>query len=114
MDGQVGGCLAHHPGHARILHQHRVHTNVAGVGGHLGRAGQLPVGEQGIEGEVDLAPSQMAVRNRRRSFLIREVLRVAAGVEISVSKIDRVGAVLHRGGDRLHGAGGGEKLQHGL
>jgi hypothetical protein len=41
----------------------------------------------------------MAIRNRRRSFIPGEVLRVAAGVEIPISQIDGVCPVLHGGGD---------------
>lgn len=107
MDGQVGDRLAQHAHHAQVLDDHRVHADGAGVGGNFGGPGQLPVGEQGVQGQVDLAPPQVAIRNRRRSLLSREVFRVAAGVEISISKIDRVRSVLNGGGDRLHGAGRG-------
>ena len=70
VDGQVGRRLPQHPYHAQVLDDDGVHTDVAGVGGHLGGAGQLPVGEQGVQSQVDLAAPQMAVRNRRRSFLL--------------------------------------------
>ena len=113
MDGQVGDGLADHPGDPQVLHQHCVYPDAAGVGGYLGRAGQLPVGEQGVQGQKDPAPPQMAVRNRRRSLLLGKILCVAAGVEISVSQINGVRPILDGGGDRLHRAGGSEQLQHG-
>ena len=69
VDGQVGGCLTQHPQHAQVLDQHRVHADLSGLGGQPGALGHLPVSEQGVEGEVHLHPSQMAVRNRRRKFL---------------------------------------------
>ena len=34
----------------------------------LRRPRKLPVGEQGVQGQMDLAPPQMAIRNRRRSL----------------------------------------------
>ena len=107
MDRQVGGHLAEHPQDAQVLDEDGVHPDPGGVGGHLGGGGELPVGNQGIEGQVDPGPPQMAVRNRRRKLLSGEVFRIAAGVEVSVSQIDGVGAGLD-GGDRLRGAGRGQ------
>ena len=112
VDRQVGHRLPKHPQHPQILDQYRVHPHGAGLGGLLSGAGQLPVGEQGVQGEEHLDAPQMAIRNRRRSFIPGEVLRVAAGVEIPISQIDGVCPILHGGGDRLHGPGRGEKLQH--
>ena len=108
VDRQVGGHLAEHPQDAQVLDEDGVHPDPGGVGGHLGGGGELPVGNQGVEGQVDPGPPQMAVRNRRRKLLSGEVFRIAAGVEVSVSQIDGIGAGLDGGGDRLRRAGRGQ------
>ena len=113
VEGQVGGDLPEHPGHPQVLDDDGVHPDPAGVGGLFGGPGQLPVGEQGVQGQVDPGPPEMAVRNRRRGLLRGEIFGVAAGVEVPVAQIDAVRPVLYGGGHRLHGAGGGEQFQHG-
>ena len=113
VEVDVRGHLPQHPGHPQILDDDRVHPHLTDLSGHLCRLGELPVGEQGVQGEMYFGIPEMAVRNRRRSLLPGEVLRVAAGVKIAVAQIDGAGAVLDRGLDRLHGAGGSEQLQHG-
>ena len=70
VDGQVGDRLAQHAHHAQVLDDDRIHADGAGVGRHFGGSGQLPVGEQGVQGQMDLAAPEMAIRNRRRSFLL--------------------------------------------
>ena len=112
VDGQVGGYLPHHPQHPHVLHQHRVGPQGGGLGGKLRRLGQLPVGEQGIEGQIYLGSPHMAIRNRRRKFLPGEILRVAAGVKVPVSQIDGVRAVLYGRRHGLHRPGGGKQFQH--
>ena len=114
MDGQVGDALAEHPQNAQVLDDDGVDADAAGVGGHLGRAGEFPVGEEGVQGEVDLAPPQVAVGHHLFHLLPGEIFRVAPGVEIPVAQIDGVRPVLHGGGHRLHGPGGGEQFQHGV
>ena len=110
VDRHIRGHLAEHPEHPQVLDQHGVHPEAAALLGHLGRGGELPVGEQGIQRQIDLHAPEMAVRNRRRKFLRGEILRVAAGVKVSVSKIDGVRAGLNRGGYRLGRSGGREEF----
>ena len=112
VDRQIGGHLAHHPQYAHVLHQHRVGSQSAGLHGKVGGLRQLTVGEQGVQGQIDLGSPHMAIRNRRRKFLPGEILRVAAGIKISVSQIDGVRAVLYSRRHGLHGPGGGEQFQH--
>ena len=45
------GSLPQHTQHTQILHQHGIHTHVAGLCRHLGGAGQFPVGQQGVQGD---------------------------------------------------------------
>ena len=113
VDGQTGSGLPEHPQDAQVLDEDGVHPNLGGLGGRPGGGGELPVGDQGVEGEVDLGPPDMAVRNRRGQFLQREVLGIAAGVEIPAAQVDGVGAGLDGGGDGFRRPGGGEQFQHG-
>ena len=113
VEMQVGGHLAQHPGHAQILNDDRVHPHLVDFLRHPGCPGQLPVGEQGIQRQKHLRPPKMAIGDRRRGLLMGKVFRVAARVEIAIAQIDGVRAVLDRSGDRLHGAGGSQQLQHG-
>ena len=92
VDGQTGSGLPEHPQDAQVLDEDGVHPDLGGLGGRPGGGGELPVGDQGVEGEVDLGPPDMAVRNRRGQFLQREVLGIAAGVEIPAAQVDGVGA----------------------
>jgi len=110
VEGQIGGYLPQHPQHAQILYQHRVRPDGRGVCGVFGGFGQLPVGEQGVQRQIDLGAPQMAIRNRRRKFLPGEILCIAAGVKIPISQIDGVRAVLHGRGHRLHGTGRRKQL----
>ena len=107
VDGQVGHRLAEHPGHPQVLDDHPVDSDVAGVGGHLGGGGQLPVGEQGVHGQVYLHPPEMAVGNRRGKFVPAEVPGTPAGVELSEAQIDRVCPCAHRGAQGLRASCGG-------
>ena len=107
MEGQVGSGLLQHPDHTQVLHDQRIHPHIAGLGGQLGGQRQFPVGQQRVQGQVDLYPPQVTIRNRLSSLLRREIFGVSAGVERSISEIDRIGAVLHGGLHRFHGAGGG-------
>ena len=112
VDGKAGSHLAEHPQDPQVLDEHRVHPRLGGLGGRPGCGGELPVGNQGVQGEKYLGAPHMAVRNRRRKLLQGEVLRIAAGVKVPVSQIDRVGAGLDRRGDGLRRTSGCEKFQH--
>ena len=114
MKMQVRGHLTQHPGHAQILDDDRIHPHFVDLLCHPGCTGQLPIGQQGIHCQEYLRPPKMAIGDRRRSLLIGEIFRIAARVEIAIAQIDSVRAVLDCSGDRLHGAGGSQQLQHGL
>ena len=113
VDGQAGGGLPEHPQNAQVLDEDGVHAHLGGLGGHLGGGGELPVSDQGVEGQVDLGAPDVAVRNRRGQLLQGEVLGVAAGVEVPVAQVDGVGTGLDGGGDGFRRPGGGEQFQHG-
>ena len=108
VDLQVRGGLLEHPQYAQVLNQHRVHTHLTGLDGQLCRGGELPVREQGIEGQINFCTPKMAVRNRRRRLFLGKIFGAAAGVEVPESQIDGVRPVLHGGGYRLRRPGGGE------
>ena len=97
---------------APVLHQHRVHAHGAGLSQRCGRPGQLPVGQQGVQGQKDPHAPQMAIPHRRREFLVGKVFRAPPRVERTEAHIHRVRAVLHRGGQCLISPRGGQKLHH--
>ena len=51
---------------------------------------------------MHLHAAHMAVDNRLLQLVGREILRAHAGVEPVISKINRIGSVLHGGAQRLH------------
>ena len=97
---------------APVLHQYRVHAVFARPPRRLGERGQLAVGHQRVERQVDLHPPQMAITHRRQKFLIAEVSGAAARVEAAKAHIHGVRAVLHGGDQRLASARGREQLRH--
>jgi len=98
--------------HAPVLHQDRVHARRACAARDGGKGGQLAVVDDGVERQVDLDAVAVAVRRRVRQTVQREVVRVAAGVEIVHAEVDGVRAVLHGGDERLLRPGGGKQLGH--
>ena len=56
VEGQVGGGLPHRPEDPRVLDENGVSPQFAGPAGQLGSGGQFPVGEEGVESQVDLYP----------------------------------------------------------
>ena len=107
VEGQVGGGLpqgAHQP---QVLDQGGVHAQLGRLDGAVHRVPHLPVGAQGVKGEVHLHPPEMAVGNRRGKFVPAEVPGTPAGVELSEAQIDRVRPCAHRGAQGLRASCGG-------
>ena len=66
---------------------------------------QFPVGDQGVQGQVDLATAHMAVLGRLGQGLYGKILRPLAGIKAAAAKVDRVRAILDRSPQGLHGPG---------
>ena len=88
VDGHLGGGVKVHvgngvpqePGHPQVLNQDGVHPGVGGKGRSLGGQGQLPVGQEGVQRQVDLGSPQVAVCYPPGQVLQGKILCVAAGV----------------------------------
>ena len=109
-DGRGNGPAQLHQ--AQILDDKGVHTDPGGGPNDLGGLGQLPVGDQDIEGQMDLDAPDVAVGHGLPELFQGEIFRAPAGVEDVETQVHRVGPVLYGGPQGIHGAGGGEKFQH--
>ena len=120
VDGHLGAAVEGQvrddpPGQGRqapVLDNDAVHAAAAGPAQILLRSGQLPVPQQGVEGQVDLYPPEVAVGHRLGQLLRGEVFRPPAGVELAAAQIHGVGPVLDGGHHGLPVAGRGEQLHH--
>ena len=63
------------------------------------------IGDEDIQGHVDLDAPDMAVGHGLLELLHRKVFGVAPGVKFAVAQVHRVGAVLHSRPQRLHRPG---------
>ena len=86
---------------APVLHQDCVHTALRRGARLRGKRGELAVGDERVERQIDLHAPQMAIRDRRAEFLVREVPRAAARVERAKAHIHGVCAALYGGNKRL-------------
>ena len=111
MEGQVRQGLPQQVEKAPVLHQDGVHPQAAGHPGGLQGQGQLPVRQQGVQGQKDPDAPDMAVPDGGGKFLIGEVFGAPAGVEISPAQIHRAAAALDGGPQRLRRSGGGKQFQ---
>ena len=112
---QIRADSPQHAGRAQVLHQHGVRAAVAEEAARLRDGVQLPVADQRVQRDVDLAAALPAVFYGIEIFPAAEVFRAPAGVEgILQPQIDGVRAVLHGGHHRLRAPRGGKQFQHGL
>ena len=107
LEGQVRRHLAAHPRHAQILYQQGIYAHLADLIHQLGGLGQFSVVEEGIEGEIDLDPAEVAVLDGLLEGGFVEIHCIASGVKVAVSQVDGVSAALDSGTDGLWGTGGG-------
>ena len=107
VEGQVRRHLAAHPRHAQILYQQGIYAHLADLIHQLGGLGQFSVVEEGIEGEIDLDPAEVAVLDGLLEGGFVEIHCIASGVKVAVSQVDGVSAALDSGTDGLWGTGGG-------
>ena len=114
MDAHLRGCVDRHLrrdlaaecDHAQILHDERIDAQHRRRPDHLRRSRHLAVGDQRVERQVYLYAAHMAVDDGFLKLVHGKIPRAHACVEGVISKINRVGSVLHGGAQRLHGAGG--------
>ena len=112
VEGLIRGHLPGQKPQAPVLHQHRVHAPGACLAEGLRRLGQLPVGEEGVEGQVDLHPMPVAVVHGLGKGVIGKIPGAAAGVEAAQAHVHGIGPVLHGGQQGLRRPGRGEKLHY--
>ena len=112
VDGQLRAELAAELRDTQILDDDRVDACADGDPQELGRGVHLPVGGEGVEGQVDLRAADMTEADGLAQLVRGEVFGVGAGIERAQPQIDRVGAALDGCAQRVHGPGGGEKFDH--
>ena len=97
----VGNDFLQRRQNAPILHQDRVHAALRRGARLRGKRGELAVGDERVERQIDLHAPQMAIRDRRAEFLVREVPRAAARVERAKAHIHGIRTALYGGNKRL-------------
>ena len=102
VDGNAGGNLTAQLHHAQVLHDKGVNIILRGIANQLRRLGHLPVGDQGIEGQVNLHAPDMAVFNGLHQRLGSEVFCALPRVECAAAQIHGVSAVLNGRAQSLH------------
>ena len=102
----VRQCPAYGGDEAEILNYYPVRPAVGGEARRGHGVCHFPVVYERVQRHVHLAPADAAVGHGLFKFLIREILRPAAGVEVAHAEIYGVRAVLHGGYYRLRRAGG--------
>ena len=112
VEGDVRQGAAYRGDKPQILNDYPVRAALGREARGVHRRAHLPVVDERVERDVDLAAAHAAVGHRLFKFLVCKILRAAAGVEVAHSEIDRVRAVLHRGNDSLRRPGGRKKLKH--
>ena len=106
VDRDVGQGAADHGRKAQILNENGVRPLVGHESRRIQRGLHLPVADQGVQRDIDLAAADAAVARGLAELLFGKVFRTAAGVEAAQAQIDRVRAVLHGGDDGFRGTGG--------
>ena len=115
MDGHLGGAVDADPGgdltaqlgHPQILDDEGIDAHPGGLGDEVGYFLIFPVGDQGIQGQVDSHAPDMAVFQGLAQGLQGEVFGALPGIEGADAQVDGIGAILNRRAQRFHGAGGG-------
>ena len=100
--------LAAQLGNAQVLHNKGIHTGLGSSADEVGHGLELPVGDQGVEGQVDSHPPDVAVFQRFSQCFQGEVFSALTGVEGADAQIDGVGTILYSSPQRFHGTGGGQ------
>ena len=100
------GCdLAAQLHNAQILHNEGIHVRVCRVADQFNEIFGLPVGNQGIQGQMHRNAPDMAVFDCLGQGLGGEILCALARVKHTAAEVDGIGAVLYRSPEGLHGPG---------
>ena len=116
VDGHLGGTVDGHPGgdlpaqlhHAQILDDEGIHTGGGRLADQVAAIIHLPVGNQGIQGQMHLNTTDMAVFHRLGKGLYGKILRTLSCVKAAATQINGVRTVLDSSTQGLHGPGGGK------
>ena len=112
VQGDVRQVLPDCGDEAEVLDDDAVGADLGGKARSLKGGLDLAVIDEGVERHIYLAAAHMAVAHGAFKFLVGEILRAAAGVEIAHAHIDGVRAVLHRGDHSLGRPGGRKQFDH--
>ena len=96
-----------HGNQAQVLDDKGVHAQLGRPANQLRRFGQLPVGGQGVQRQVDPDAADMTIGDGLPEIVQSEIPGAHAGVEAAGAQINGIRAVLDRGPQGLHGACGG-------
>ena len=102
VDGNAGGDLTAQLHHAQVLHDKGINIILRGIADQLRRLGHLPVGDEGVEGQVHLHAPDMAVFNGIHQRLGSKVFRALPRVERAAAEVHGVSAVLNGRAQSLH------------
>ena len=83
VNGYMGGDLAAQLHHAPVLDDKGIHPRLGGGADEIPHLLQLPVRHQGIQGQVDLHPPDMAVPQGLCQGIHRKILCALPGVKSS-------------------------------
>ena len=108
VDGDLRGDLFAKLHNAQILDDKGIHARRGRLTDQVGGGIHLPVGDQGVEGQMHLDTPDVTVFHRLVEGGNRKILRALPRVKAAAAKIHGVGAVLYRGLQGLHGPGGGK------
>ena len=102
VDGNAGSDLPAQLHHAQVLNDKGVDIILCRVADQLRRLRHLPVGDEGIEGQVNLHAPDMAVFNGLHQRLGSKVFCALPRVECTAAEVDGGSAVLNGRAQSLH------------
>ncbi len=91
--GIWGAMRRHRLTHTQVLNNKCVHIARCRLGDELGHALALPVGDQGVQGQMDRHPTDVAVFHRLGQGLDGKILGALAGIEAAAAQINGVRTV---------------------
>ena len=98
--------------HAQILHDKCIHTGLSSSLDQLDAILGLPIGHQGVQSQMHLYPSHVAVFHRLGQGLDREIFRALTGIKSAAAQVNGIGAVLYRSPQCIHRACRSQQFDH--